>query len=304
MEHLLTHLRPHTNLTEIDEGLSLLWRAGLSAANVILGLGFYGRSFTLSDPSCSKPWCTFSEGGKAGECTAAAGILSSAEISRIIDANSLEPGYDEKAAVKWIHWNTNQWVSYDDEETFVAKSVYANNLGLSGVMVWAIDQGVSGKTNSDLVGSNLVLKRAGYNSADIVTFQDYVDAGDTCYVSFCGETCKTGYTPTTQMRGEVGELGPGSACVGDKLQTLCCQNGAFLGRCSWGGWRGQGLSCYSGTFSKAPSKDWVMLTLIGGCPAGDTLVTINTNHYDSVPEAHFLEDRTCNVSFKSCSMLI
>lgn len=233
-------------MTEIDEGLSLLWRAGVSAANVVLGLGFYGRSFTLADPSCTDPWCTFSEGGKAGECTNAAGILSAAEISRIISDKSLTPKYDEKAAVKWITWDSDQWVSYDDEETFVAKSTYASDMGLSGTMVWAIDQGVFGETNLEYIGSNLVLKRAGYTADDIVEYQSYLDAGESCYVSFCGETCKTGYTSVSQMRGEVGELGPGSACEGDELQNLCCQTGAFMGRCQWEGWRGQGLSCYSG----------------------------------------------------------
>lgn len=240
------YVRPHTNLTEIDEGLSLLWRAGVSAANVVLGLGFYGRSFTLSDPSCTAPWCGFTQGGKAGECSAASGILTAAEISRIIEDKGLVAEYDEKAAVKWITWDSDQWVSFDDEETFVAKSTYAQGLGLSGTMVWAIDQGVFGTTNEEYLGVNLNLKRAGLSTKDVVEYQNYLDAGDTCYVTFCGESCKTGYTPTTQMRGEVGELGPGSACEGDKLQTLCCQSGAFMGRCSWGGWRGQGLSCYSG----------------------------------------------------------
>jgi chitinase len=211
-----------------------------------MGLGFYGRSFTLADPSCSKPWCTFREGGKAGECTAAAGILSAAEISRIINDNGLTPQSDEKAAVKWIHWNSDQWVSYDDEETFVAKSTFAQDMGLSGTMVWAIDQGLAGKTNLDYIGNQLVLKRAGYDSSDIVEFQNYLDAGDSCYVSFCGEPCKPGYFPSYQMKGEVGELGPGSACKEGALQNLCCASGALLGRCGWYGWRGQGLSCYSG----------------------------------------------------------
>ncbi|KAI4234841.1 MAG: hypothetical protein L6R40_006630 [Gallowayella cf. fulva] len=100
--------RPHTNLTEIDDGLSLLWRAGVSASNVVMGLGFYGRSFKLSSPSCNKPGCTFSSGASAGACTGASGILSLAEIGRAIDKYGLTPSYDAKAAVKWITFNTDQ----------------------------------------------------------------------------------------------------------------------------------------------------------------------------------------------------
>lgn len=45
---------------------------------------------------------------------------------------------DKEAAVKQVVWDSNQWVSYDDEETFKMKIDYANGLGLGGLMVWAI----------------------------------------------------------------------------------------------------------------------------------------------------------------------
>lgn len=34
----------HTNLTEINEGLELLWRNNINPERVNMGLGFYGRS--------------------------------------------------------------------------------------------------------------------------------------------------------------------------------------------------------------------------------------------------------------------
>lgn len=37
---------------------------------------------------------------------------------------------DKEAAVKQVVWDSNQWVSYDDEETFKMKIDYANGLGL------------------------------------------------------------------------------------------------------------------------------------------------------------------------------
>ncbi|KAI5291816.1 hypothetical protein KEM54_006393, partial [Ascosphaera aggregata] len=63
------YVRAHTNLTEINTSLELLWRNNIDPAKVVLGLGFYGRSFTLQDPSCKKPGCVFSAGGNAGQCT-------------------------------------------------------------------------------------------------------------------------------------------------------------------------------------------------------------------------------------------
>ena len=46
------YIAPHTNITEIDLGLDLLWRSGVSPDKVIMGEAWYGRSFTLEDPSC------------------------------------------------------------------------------------------------------------------------------------------------------------------------------------------------------------------------------------------------------------
>lgn len=34
----------HTNLTEIQQGLELLWRNNINPGRVVFGLGFYGRS--------------------------------------------------------------------------------------------------------------------------------------------------------------------------------------------------------------------------------------------------------------------
>ncbi|KAI8940612.1 hypothetical protein NX059_001884 [Plenodomus lindquistii] len=132
-------VQPHTNLTEISQGLDLLWRNNIKPAKVVLGLGFYGRSFTLSSPSCTTPGCAFAGGADPGECTKTSGILSNAEIQRIIKANSLQPVLDKDAAVKYIVWNDNQWVSYDDEETVQMKKEFANKHCLGGTMVWALD---------------------------------------------------------------------------------------------------------------------------------------------------------------------
>jgi chitinase len=60
-------------------------------------------------------------------------VLSNAEISRIIDEKKLTPTFDQKAGVKWITWDSNQWVSYDDADTLKIKADWANKLGLGGL---------------------------------------------------------------------------------------------------------------------------------------------------------------------------
>lgn len=131
------YIRPHTNLTEINDGLSLLWRAGVDSSKVVLGLGWYGRSFTLADPSCNTPngVCQFTTGGNAGECTKSSGTLSNAEIKRLIATGTGTESYDATAGVRWLTFDTNQWVSFDDGVTMQQKMSFANSLCLGGIMI-------------------------------------------------------------------------------------------------------------------------------------------------------------------------
>ncbi len=98
----------HTNLTEIDQTMDLMWRNNIDPSKVVLGLGFYGRSFTLSDPSCTGPGCGFSAGGDPGPCTASAGTLSFAEIGDVIANKGATVTTDSKAGVKIVTWNGNR----------------------------------------------------------------------------------------------------------------------------------------------------------------------------------------------------
>ncbi|KAK8042256.1 glycoside hydrolase superfamily [Apiospora rasikravindrae] len=129
----------HTNLTEIQLGLELLWRNNINPGRVVMGLGFYGRSFTMKDPGCLHAGCEFSDGAHGGECTGTPGVLSAAEIVKIIDSGGATVTFDEAAAVKIVTWNGDQWVSWDDAETLKIKLDYANQRCLGGTMIWAID---------------------------------------------------------------------------------------------------------------------------------------------------------------------
>lgn len=90
--------------------------------------------FTLTDPSCSTAGCSFNSGAKAGSCTGNAGTLSFAEIERVI-AGGAKVTLDKAAAIKQVVWDSNQWVSYDDADTFKTKIDYADSKCLGGLMV-------------------------------------------------------------------------------------------------------------------------------------------------------------------------
>lgn len=258
------YVRPHTNLTEIRLGLDLLWRNKISPSNVNLGLGWYGRSFTLKDPSCNTPGCIFSEGGAAGECTKSAGTLSNAEIQRIIAKNGLTPTMDRQAAVKWITWGSDQWVSYDDGETMQMKIQAANELCLGGTMIWTIDQdGQDNTSSNDLMGIGTANGVSASDAAKIREIHASAKAAATtqnsCYWSFCGDECATGFISEAWAKGQVAGIELDMNCSGDEVKTLCCAPGTNTGTCDWSGWRGVGMPCATGY-----------------CPNGTELVAVNS----------------------------
>lgn len=130
-------LNAHTNLTEIDLAMDLLWRNDIDPYKVVMGMGFYGRSFTATSPSCVDPGCTFESAGKSGRCSREAGILMNSEIDTIIKIKNLKPKLYEKEAVKVATWD-DQWVAYDDADTYRLKAEYAQKHCLGGLMVWAV----------------------------------------------------------------------------------------------------------------------------------------------------------------------
>ncbi|KAI0418524.1 family 18 glycosyl hydrolase [Xylaria grammica] len=260
------YIAPHTNVTEIDMGLDLLWRAGVEPGKVVLGLGWYGRSFTLADPSCNTPngVCKFLGGAKAGSCTEASGILSLQEINQVITDTNVSPVWDKTAAVKWITWDSDQWISYDDDDTFDQKRKFGNSRCLGGTMVWAMDQ-VDQQADNGLAPAPGVTTQ---DQADAKQMSDDLAAGVTCYATDCGQDCKKGTNKVTQMSGQPNQLSTNGRCEAGEYRSLCCDDGTQMGTCEWRGYRGMGLSC------------------IGGCADGETQVVQDTNSYDKKSGDH------------------
>lgn len=205
---------------------------------IILGVGFYGRSFQLSDASCFRPGCKFKGGASPGSCTKNSGTLSYREITSIIDQHDLKPYHDEDAAVKYITWDNDQWVSYDDGDTFKQKVEFGNKLGLGGLLIWSIDQ-----DTDDLKALSALLAPKELNtfkkSADNAAFWQDVSSAD-CYVTDCGGSCKAGFISITDQ--PCGGAKPIIRTAKDDPSKLCCPLTAAPDpdKCTW---RGSAPSC-------------------------------------------------------------
>lgn len=109
-----------------------------------MGLGYYGRAFTLKDPNCYDIGCEFSGAARAGECTDAPGTLAWFEIVQLSQQKELNPMIitNTTGQVKILVFDRDQWVGYDDEETLEFKRNWAKEQCLKGTMIWSIDQGI------------------------------------------------------------------------------------------------------------------------------------------------------------------
>ncbi|KAA8652731.1 uncharacterized protein ATNIH1004_001636 [Aspergillus tanneri] len=204
----------HTNLTEIKRSMDLLWRNNIAPEKVVFGMGFYGRSFQLKSRTCSSPGCGF-------------------EIQDIIADQNPHVVHDKEAAVKYFTFGTDQWVSFDDDETFKQKIDWANDVGLGGVMIWSIDQ--DDKKFSALTG---LLGRSVKDYNTLLQRMETTDAGkwtsingQKCIMTDCGlpPTCPSGYGLAPNGGGFH------DTCGNSQFKIICCPLDAMPSSCLWRG---------------------------------------------------------------------
>ncbi|KZF20249.1 glycoside hydrolase family 18 protein [Xylona heveae TC161] len=220
----------HTNLTEITQTFDLLWRNSIDPSKVVMGMGFYGRSFTLSDPSCNTAGCPFSSGGNPGPCSASAGTLMYSEIEDIVSAGATVTE-DKDAGVAIVTWGGNQWVSYDNADTLKQKMDYANGKCLGGVMIWAAStddaSGTAIKALTGAAGRNTFTEAALFNWPKKPIGQ--------CVWGDCDAGCPTGFQPATGTGGKVsGYAGIFNGCKKGSSRYYCCPTGSAP-KCEWKG---------------------------------------------------------------------
>lgn len=220
------YLFAHTNLTEIQDAMGLLWRNEIPSKKVIMGTAFYGRAFTGTSTSCMEPGCTFESAGNKGLCSRENGILLNGEIVDIIDEKGLTPTLYKEAGVKVAHWD-NQWVAYDDEDTLKLKVDFALGLGLGGVMVWAVSHDTPTRQFSNAFSARAA-NRHGMILKIIDSHHDQVQVRktiDQCKWTNCGDGCPKGYQPTTRIdksKHSKCELMMNSTACENDLHILCC----------------------------------------------------------------------------------
>ncbi|KAL2211280.1 chitinase [Sarocladium strictum] len=260
----------HTNMTEIQMGLDLMWRNGISPNKVTMGMAFYSRSFTLTNAaSCSGVGCRVASAGDPGRCSDTAGVLLHPEIAEIIKEHGLTPQLHRDAAVKTISWG-DQWTSFDDVATWRLKANIARSQCITGFMVWAIshddEQGTNAKSLNQALGR------------EIPDFPDFgfvpaepppapVMLPKLCRWTSCYDDCPSGFK-AVQRDGHEEIMLDARMCKhisfpNRKMSKLCCPNTIRTPKCTWRGHRNSG-NCKPG----CDDGEIEIGTLQAGCKKG------------------------------------
>ncbi|KAM5362792.1 hypothetical protein ACJZ2D_012324 [Fusarium nematophilum] len=250
-------LNAHTNLTEISNVMDLIWRSSVPSSKVVMGLAFYSRTFTASDPKCVSKGCPFDSAGELWGCSGELGLVSNAEITRLMTSHNVTSTLDKEAAVKVLAYG-DQWITYDDKTTLKLKVDLARSQCMGGVMVWAVNHdtknGTFSKSLQTVVGSasdkpsngTQASKRADGDAAGPGTGEGGAGTGDNdggpgldtdvsdeiprdqCRWTNCGQECPSGWQhvrrrdPYYTVAGE--RMWDDTGCQ-DQSRRFCCPPG-------------------------------------------------------------------------------
>ncbi|KAB0794995.1 hypothetical protein PPYR_11834 [Photinus pyralis] len=112
---------------------------GASPSKLILGVPFYGQSFSLADATRNGLNEKSYGPGEAGDYTRAGGFLAFYEVCERVKRRSWTVTRDPLGRIGPYAFSGNQWVSYDDIAEIRRKSRFIKDHNLGGGMLWALD---------------------------------------------------------------------------------------------------------------------------------------------------------------------
>ncbi|XP_001663099.2 chitinase-3-like protein 1 [Aedes aegypti] len=133
----------HDNTTNkmqlnVKSSISYWLHQGVPARKIMLGVAFYGRSFTLRSNSEHGVGAPTSGPGQAGQYTYESGFLGYNEICEKLIVDKWNQNWDADQKVPYAY-SGNQWVGFDNDESLSLKCDFVDQYELGGVMLWSIE---------------------------------------------------------------------------------------------------------------------------------------------------------------------
>ena len=111
---------------------------GCPREKLIIGLGTYGRCFTLTNAANHGVGALVKGACTAGTYTREAGFLSYYEICEFRNKAGSVTVFDPEHRNPYVY-NGDQWIGYDDEQSLGEKVEYIKARGFGGWMTWNLD---------------------------------------------------------------------------------------------------------------------------------------------------------------------
>jgi chitinase len=122
----------------VDYAVKYWLSLGAAPEKLVLGIGLYGRTFTLSNPSVNGLGAPITGGGTVGPYTDEVGYMGYNEICEKLLTGDWSVVWNTEQRIPYAY-SGDQWVGYDNSQSVTEKVNYAKAMGLGGAMVWSID---------------------------------------------------------------------------------------------------------------------------------------------------------------------
>ncbi|CAG2111911.1 unnamed protein product, partial [Medioppia subpectinata] len=128
----------------VNDGTNLWHTMGAPKHKLIVGVPFYGRTYTLGGKDNHglrapiQRWNSNNGGGEPGLYTNASGFLAYYEICVETNAGKWTKEFDDIGKCPYAYRDT-QWTGYEDENSIGIKMDFIKSEGYGGGMIWAID---------------------------------------------------------------------------------------------------------------------------------------------------------------------
>ncbi|KAM9319223.1 chitotriosidase-1-like [Gastrophryne carolinensis] len=109
---------------------------GVPAEKLLLGFPTYGRTFRNPNPSLCDVGIPVAGAGSAGQYTREAGFWAYYEICTWLRGTTIKWIPDQRVPYAC---KDNEWVGFDNKESYDCKVKFLKESGFGGAMVWAID---------------------------------------------------------------------------------------------------------------------------------------------------------------------
>ncbi|KAH8271606.1 hypothetical protein KR018_010933, partial [Drosophila ironensis] len=122
----------------VDAIVKYWLQAGAPPEKLVLGVPFYGRTFTLPSGGDHEPGSPHIGKGLAGKYSREPGVLGYNELCELMQQEDWIKQWEPDQQVPYAY-RQRQWVGYEDSRSISLKAQYALEHHLGGVMIWSLE---------------------------------------------------------------------------------------------------------------------------------------------------------------------